>query len=118
MSSNADLMAAAERILELARQLGAEECAASVSFGVSTELEQRDGRVEKAQESRSLSADVELLVDGRFTSCGTSVNFSTPPDVAARSHESRRDQTSFVIMRTRTWSSSEPFTGTTSTRDT
>jgi PmbA protein len=72
MSSNADLMAAAERILELARQLGAEECAASVSFGVSTELEQRDGRVEKAQESRSLSADVELLVDGRFTSCGTS----------------------------------------------
>ena len=58
-------------VVTLAQRLGAEEVSVSVSSGTSTELSRRDGRVEKAQESRSLAASVELMVDGRFSSHST-----------------------------------------------
>jgi PmbA protein len=63
---------AAQRIVELARELGAEEATARVSRSAWTELQRRDGKVEKAQESRSLSAGASLMVDGRFSSHSTS----------------------------------------------
>lgn len=55
-------------VVRLAQELGAEEASVSISSGTSTELSRRDGRVEKAQESRSLSASVDLMVEGRFSS--------------------------------------------------
>jgi PmbA protein len=66
------LLDAAGRVVELARSLGAEEVTARVGWGTSTELSRRDGKVEKAQESRSLGASISLLVDGRFSTHGTS----------------------------------------------
>lgn len=62
----------AQRIVALATELGAEECTARVSQGSWTELQRRDGKVEKAQESRSLSASVSLMVDGRFSAHASS----------------------------------------------
>ena len=67
-----ELHDAASRIIALARGLGADEALASVSRGVSTDLSLRDGEIEKAQESRSLSASVSLYVDGRYSSHQTS----------------------------------------------
>jgi PmbA protein len=66
------LEAAARRIVEISAELGAEETTARVSKGSWTELTRRDGKVEKAQESRSLSAGVSLMVDGRYSSHSTS----------------------------------------------
>jgi PmbA protein len=66
-----DLLDVAERIVSLARALGADEISASVGAGTSTELSRRDGKVEKAQESRSMSASVDLMVDGRYSSHST-----------------------------------------------
>jgi PmbA protein len=62
----------ARQIVALAGQLGAEECTARISQGSWTELQRRDGKVEKAQESRSLSASVSLMVDGRFSAHSSS----------------------------------------------
>ena len=67
-----ELYDAAARIIELSRKLGAAEASAGVSRGVSADLSLRDGEVEKAQESRSLSASVSLYVDGRYSSHQTS----------------------------------------------
>ena len=72
VNDTAGLLRSAEEILGIAARLGAEEASVSVHLGVSTELHRRDGRVEKAQESRSLGAEVELMVDGRFSSHSTS----------------------------------------------
>lgn len=66
------LDAAARRIVGIATDLGAEETTAQVSRGSWTELQRRDGKVEKAQESRSLSAAVSLMVDGRYSAHSTS----------------------------------------------
>ena len=66
------LEAAAQHIVTISRELGAEETTARVSKGSWTELTRRDGKVEKAQESRSLSAGVSLMVDGRYSSHSTS----------------------------------------------
>jgi len=71
MNTKQELLDIASQIATLARELGAEEATVSVGAGASTELSRRDGRVEKAQESRSRSASVELLVDGRFSTHGT-----------------------------------------------
>lgn len=67
-----DLSTVAQGILEMARELGAEEATAGVSYGAYSELTRRDGRIEEAKESRSLSASVELLVDDRYSSHSTS----------------------------------------------
>ncbi|MEC8422562.1 MAG: DNA gyrase modulator, partial [Myxococcota bacterium] len=69
---DANLEASARRIVEIATKLGAEETTARVSKGSWTELQRRDGKVEKAQESRSLSAGVSLMVEGRYSSHSTS----------------------------------------------
>ncbi len=66
-----DLLDVAQRIVDLARALGADEISASIGAGTSTELSRRDGKVEKAQESRSMSASVDLMVDGRYSSHST-----------------------------------------------
>lgn len=61
-----------QQVVELARRLGADEVTARVSRSASTELTQRDGQLEKSQESRSLSVRASLLVDGRYSSHATS----------------------------------------------
>ncbi|MFT4979253.1 MAG: PmbA protein [Myxococcota bacterium] len=66
-----DLIATGERVCDLAVELGAEEAAAGVQYSIYTDLGQRDGLLEKSQESRSLSVMVELLVDERFSSHST-----------------------------------------------
>ena len=67
-----DLSTVAQGILEMARELGADEATAGVSYGAYSELTRRDGRIEEAKESRSLSASVELLVDDRYSTHSTS----------------------------------------------
>ena len=66
------LLESAERVVAVAQSLGADEVTARVGWGTSTELSRRDGKVEKAQESRSLGASISLLVDGRFSTHATS----------------------------------------------
>ena len=58
--------------IELAQSLGAEQVKVRLSRSSYTELTRRDGKIELAQESRSLGASVALLVDGRYSSHGTS----------------------------------------------
>lgn len=58
---------AALEAVKRARAAGADEVAARISQGVTTDLGWRDGRLEKIQESRSLSLRVSLMVDGRFS---------------------------------------------------
>ena len=67
-----DLASIARDILRQARELGADEATAGVSHSAYSELSRRDGRIEEAKESRSLSASVELLVNDRFSSHSTS----------------------------------------------
>ena len=63
-----NLESIAHEIQQLALELGAEEVAVSVSQSVSTELTQREGILEKSQQSNSLGVGLELLVDERFSS--------------------------------------------------
>ena len=70
-SPDKDLIALGQQVIDLAAELGAEEATAGVYSSVYTDLAQRDGRVETAQESRSLQVAVELLVDGRFSTHST-----------------------------------------------
>ena len=65
------LLERATHMVALAQALGAQEVSAAIGTGTSTELSRRDGKVEKAQESRSVSASVDLMVDGRFSSHST-----------------------------------------------
>ena len=65
--SPVDLIETGRRVCDLARQLGADEAAAGVQYSVYTDLTQRDGQIEKSQESRSLSVMMELLVDDRYS---------------------------------------------------
>ena len=58
--------------VELAKSLGADEAKVRVSRSSYTELTRRDGKIELAQESRSLGASVALMVDGRYSSHSTS----------------------------------------------
>jgi PmbA protein len=58
--------------IELAQSLGAEQVKVRLSRSSYTELTRRDGKIELAQESRSLGASVALLVDGRYSSHSTS----------------------------------------------
>lgn len=67
-----DLTDVARNVMSLARELGADEVSAGVSYSAYSELSRRDGRIEEAKESRSLSASVELLVDDRFSAHSTS----------------------------------------------
>ena len=58
----------AQRVQQLALDLGVDEVSVSTSQSISTELTQRAGRIEKTQQSNSLSVGVELLVDDKFSS--------------------------------------------------
>lgn len=66
-----DLIETGRSVCALATELGAQEASASVQYSIYTDLNQRDGMLEKNQESRSLSVMVELLVDDRFSSHST-----------------------------------------------
>ncbi|NOY28068.1 MAG: TldD/PmbA family protein [Oligoflexia bacterium] len=61
-----------QRVVSLARELGADQVRAGVGRGVSTELSRRDGHIEKAEKSRSLSVRASIMVDGRFSAHATS----------------------------------------------
>ena len=62
-----NLQQTAESIQQLALDLGADEVAISISQSISTELTQREGLIEKTQQSNSLGVGIELLVDGKFS---------------------------------------------------
>lgn len=68
----ADLVTVGEDAVSLATQLGASEVTARLSQSVVAEVGTRGGRVEKVQESRSLSLRVSLLVDDRYSTHATS----------------------------------------------
>jgi len=61
-----------EFVIKTATTHGANEVKASVSQGVSTEVTQRDGRIEKWQDSRSRSMSAALLVNDRWSVHSTS----------------------------------------------
>lgn len=61
------LESAAREAVARAVALGADEASVRVARSVTTEVGWRDGRLEKVQESRSLSLRASLLVDGRFS---------------------------------------------------
>jgi len=61
------LIDTAAKIVDLAKSLGAEEVTAWSSEGTYTDVKQRDGSIEKWQDSRSHSASAALFVDGRYS---------------------------------------------------
>ena len=67
-----------EGAVAVAQGLGATEATARVSRGVWSDIGWRDGRIEKSQESRSLSLRVSLLVDDRYSTHSTN---DVRPDV-------------------------------------
>jgi len=62
----------ARRLRDLALELGADEVKVGISSSVSSEMGQREGRIEESKQARSLSAGFRLLVDDRYSSHGTS----------------------------------------------
>ena len=67
-----DLVTVGGEVVSHATQLGASEVTARLSQSVIAEVGLRGGRVEKVQESRSLSLRVSLLVDDRYSTHATS----------------------------------------------
>jgi len=65
---NHDLETIANRVQALALQLGADEVSVSVSQSISTELTQREGKIERTKQSNSLGVGLELLVEDKFSS--------------------------------------------------
>lgn len=61
------LDAVARDVVARARASGADEASAWMSRSVTSEVEWRDGRLEKVQESRALSLQVSLLVEERYS---------------------------------------------------
>ena len=61
------LINTANMIVETARALGADEVTAWASTGTYTDVKQRDGTLEKWQDSQSRSASAALFVDGRYS---------------------------------------------------
>ena len=57
----------AEKIVETARRLGASEVTAWASQGTWTDVKQRDGQIEKWQDSQSYSASAAFFVDDRYS---------------------------------------------------
>ena len=67
-----DLVTVGGEVVSHATQLGASEVTARLSQSVVAEVGLRGGRVEKVQESRSLSLRVSLLVNDRYSTHATS----------------------------------------------
>jgi PmbA protein len=63
-----DLSAIGTEIQNMALKLGADEVRVSVSQSVSTELTQREGKLEKSKQANSLGVGLEILVDDKFSS--------------------------------------------------
>ena len=61
-----------EFVIDTARNLGAGEVKASAAQGTSTEVTQRDGKIEKWQDSQSRSISTALLVNDRWSVHSTS----------------------------------------------
>ena len=61
-----------EFVIDTARKLGAGEVKASAAQGTSTEVTQRDGKIEKWQDSQSRSVSTALLVNDRWSVHSTS----------------------------------------------
>lgn len=57
----------AEMMVEMAQKLGASETTAWTSEGTWTDVKQRDGSIEKWQDSQSKSGSIALFVDERFS---------------------------------------------------
>lgn len=72
MTAPASLLDLAVEIQRMATEAGADEVAVSASRSVSTSIARRDGRVEQATEAQSRGVAFSLLVDGRYSSHGTS----------------------------------------------
>jgi PmbA protein len=62
-----ELISTAQLIVDTARSLGADEITSWASEGTWTDVKQRDGKIEKWQDSRSRSASAALLVNDRFS---------------------------------------------------
>lgn len=62
----------ARAVVEQARALGAEEVRARVGRSSEAQLQQRDGRLERCTEARTLGLSLNLMVEGRFSSHATS----------------------------------------------
>lgn len=58
----------AEAIAKLALDLGADQVTVSVSQSVSTELTQREQKLEKTKQANSLGVGLEILVDDKYSS--------------------------------------------------
>ncbi|MFT5679995.1 MAG: PmbA protein [Myxococcota bacterium] len=71
MTAPMNLSDVGQQVISLACELGAEEAAVGVTASVHSDLAQRDGQLEKCQESRSLSVGLEVMVDGRFSTHST-----------------------------------------------
>ncbi|MDG1477961.1 MAG: TldD/PmbA family protein [Myxococcota bacterium] len=71
MTAPVNLSSVGQQVIALATELGAEEAAVGVTASVYSDLAQRDGKLEKCQESRSLSVGLELMVDSRFSTHST-----------------------------------------------
>jgi PmbA protein len=61
------LIATASQIVDMARNMGASEVTAYASEGTYTDVKQRDGSIEKWQDSQSRSASAALFVDERYS---------------------------------------------------
>ena len=57
----------AEKLVTIARRLGASEVTAWASQGTWTDVKQRDGHIEKWQDSQSYSASAAFFVDDRYS---------------------------------------------------
>jgi len=66
------LLDSAGAAVELARGMGAEQVKSWISTGVEVELQQRQGKLERVHESSTLGLSVSLMVDGKYSSHGTS----------------------------------------------
>lgn len=64
-------LAVADEAVALALAAGAQDAAAAVHWGRSLEMQRRDGKLEKVQESISQSLGFSLYVDGRYSTHGT-----------------------------------------------
>jgi len=71
-TQKADLGALGTTAMKMCVDAGAHEVTIRVGRSVSTELSQRDGQLEKCEESRSLSLSAELLVNERYSVHSTS----------------------------------------------
>ena len=65
------LLERAQQAVELCKAAGADDCWANASRDRSVEFTTRDGKLDKVQESTSRSLSVQIYVDGRYSSHGT-----------------------------------------------